>query len=425
MRRVRVSLFSLISAIALLGFEPVAIAAASLTVDTFEDAFDGSCADGDCSLRDAVSSVDPGGTVRLPPGFFALNRTGAGPDAGDIDLDRHVTIVGIGESGTFLDASGLGDRVFDVTADVTIRHVTLLNGGPVGTGGLIRVREGNLALEHVTTFQGIARDGGAIAVGEGASASIDRSWLFASLASDRGGGLFVRGEATLLRSTISDDRAEGGGGGIYVAPVGSVSLSNSTLSNNVAVRGGGIRALGDVGLISSTVAANEADVGGGILASETSVSSVTNSVFARNRASGHGPLCGRRLSSNGNNVADVRGCGFTGPGDIAGVDPELGVLRQNGGPRRRTHFARPAPPSDGAGSACRSTSAALLEPTATAARTSSSSASTDRSRSSGRPATTISRAGSSATSSSASAATTSSRAHSTLIEPVAARATTA
>ena len=107
MRRVRVSLFCLVSAIALLGFEPVALAAASLTVDTFEDTFDGSCADGDCSLRDAVSSVDPGGTVRLPPGFYALDRAGAGPDAGDIDLDRPVTIVGIGETGTFLDASGL------------------------------------------------------------------------------------------------------------------------------------------------------------------------------------------------------------------------------------------------------------------------------------------------------------------------------
>ncbi|MET1012708.1 MAG: choice-of-anchor Q domain-containing protein [Actinomycetota bacterium] len=351
MRRVRVSLFSLISAIALLGFEPVALAAASPTVDTFEDTFDGSCADGDCSLRDAVSSVDPGGTVRLPAGFFALNRTGAGPDAGDIDLDRPVTIVGIGEGGTFLDASGLGDRVFDVTADATIRHVTLLNGGPVGTGGLIRIREGNLALERVTTFQGIAGDGGSIAVGEGASASIDRSWIFASLASDRGGGLFVRGDATLLRSTISDDRAEGGGGGIYVAPVGSVSFSNSTLSNNIAVRGGGIRALGDIGLISATVAANEADVGGGILASETSVSSVTNSVFARNRASDYGPLCGRRLSSDGHNVADVRGCGFTGPGDIAGVNPELGVLRQNGGPTP-THALHEASPAIGRGGVC-------------------------------------------------------------------------
>ena len=135
MRRVRASVIGLVSALALLGFEPVALAAASLTVDTFEDTFDGSCTDGDCSLRDAVSSVDAGGTVRLPPGFYALDLAGAGGRRGDIDLDRPVTIVGIGETGTFLDASGLGDRVFDVTADATLRHLTLLGGSPSGRAG--------------------------------------------------------------------------------------------------------------------------------------------------------------------------------------------------------------------------------------------------------------------------------------------------
>jgi hypothetical protein len=200
-------------------------------------------------------------------------------------------------------------------------------------------------------FGGIARDGGAIAVAETASASIDRSWIFENVANDRGGGLFVRGSATLRRSTISDDRSGGGGGGIFVGPVGSVSLSNSTLSNNVAARGGAVRAIGDIELISSTVAANRADVGGGILLSETSVTSVTNSVFARNRATDHGPLCVRRLTSDGHNVADLGGCGFTGPGDVAGVDPGLGALRQHGGPTP-THALRDDSPAIGRGGVC-------------------------------------------------------------------------
>ena len=74
-------------------------------------------------------SVDAGGTVRLPPGFYGLDLAGGGGDAGDIDLSRPVTIVGVGETGSFLDASGLGDRVFDATADVTLRHLSLLGGG--------------------------------------------------------------------------------------------------------------------------------------------------------------------------------------------------------------------------------------------------------------------------------------------------------
>lgn len=351
MRRVVLSTIFLGSLVALSAPAPVALAAASLTVDTFEDTFDGSCADGDCSLRDAVAAVDDGGTVRLPPGFFALNHAGAGPDVGDIDLVRPVTIVGIGETGTFLDASGLSDRVFDVTADATLNHLTLLNGASAGTGGLVRARDGNVELRRITMFEGNARDGGAIAVAETASVSIDRSWIFGSVANDRGGGLFVRGSATLSRSTISEHRAEGGGGGIFVGPLGSVSLSNSTLSNNVAARGGGIRAIGDVELISSTVTSNRADVGGAILLSETSVSSVASSVFARNGATDRGPLCQRRLHSDGHNVTDVGGCGFTGPGDLAGVDPGLAALRQNGGPTP-THALRDDSPAIGRGGVC-------------------------------------------------------------------------
>ena len=183
MRRVFLSAICLGLLLMMLGAAP-ALAAASLTVDTFEDTFDGSCADGDCSIRDAVSAVDAGGTVRLPAGFFGLDRTGAGPDAGDIDLSRPVTIVGIGETGSFLDASGLDDRVFDVAANVTLRHLTLLSGGPVGTGGLVRARATSLVLSRITLFAGAARDGGALAVGEDATASIDRSWIFGNEATE-------------------------------------------------------------------------------------------------------------------------------------------------------------------------------------------------------------------------------------------------
>ena len=354
MRPLRLSILYLGWIAATIAHAPIALAAATVTVDTFEDTFDGSCADGDCSLRDAVTSVDDGGTVRVPPGFYALDRPGDGPDVGDIDLERPVTIVGTGESGTFLDASGLGDRVFDVTADVTLRHLTLLSGGPVGTGGLIRASVGALRLVLVTAFEGTARDGGALAVGEAATASVDRSWIFANLADERGGGVLVRGEVTIRRSTISENRSGWGGGAIYVTPSGSVSLSDVTASSNVAVQGGGIRALGEVGVFSSTIAANRADVGGGVHLSSTAVSAVTNSVFARNHASEQGPLCVRRLSSNGHNVADVRGCGFSGPGDVAGVDPGLRILRQNGGPTP-THALLDGSPAVGRGHGCNPT----------------------------------------------------------------------
>jgi CSLREA domain-containing protein len=86
-------------------------AAATVTVGTFEDSFDGSCADADCSLRDAIADVDAGGTVRVPAGFYSLSLSGTGGvGEGDLDVTRRMTLIGVGETGAFLDASGLGDR---------------------------------------------------------------------------------------------------------------------------------------------------------------------------------------------------------------------------------------------------------------------------------------------------------------------------
>ncbi|MGH2678899.1 MAG: choice-of-anchor Q domain-containing protein [Actinomycetota bacterium] len=346
MRRLIVWLFTLAAATVT---TPPALAAPSLTVNTYEDTFDGSCGDGDCSVRDAIAAVDPGGTVGLPPGFYALSLTGTGPESGDIDLARPVTIVGIGETGSFLDASALGDRVFDVSADVTLRHLTLLGGNHVARGGIIRATAGSLAVRVATLFGGRADDGGAVAVGGNATASIDRSWISAGRAGFRGGALFVRGATVVSRSTISENRAVGGGGA-FVAPSASLSIDDSTVSRNVAERGGGIHALGDVALFSSTIARNRADVGGAVLASTASESTAGNVVFAGNDAA-RGPLCVRRLSSLGANVADVGGCGLIGPGDRAGVDPRVGILRQNGGPTP-THALKTDSPAVGRASGC-------------------------------------------------------------------------
>lgn len=354
MRRALVPLVCLGWLIALSVAAPTALAAPTLTVDTFEDTFDGSCADGDCSLRDAAVAVDSGGTVRLPPGFYPLSLAGpGGPEAGDVDLSRPVTIVGIGETGSFLDASALGERVFDVAAAVSLRHLTLLGGSQVGTGGIVRATDGSLNFSRTTIFGGRARDGGAVAVGNGATVSIDRSWISASRATGRGGALFVRGTTLVSRSTISGNHAAGGGAA-FVAPFASLSIDDSTISRNVAVRGGGVRAMGDVDFFSSTIAENRAESGGAALLATSSGSSASNSVFGRNTASLRGPLCVGLLASQGHNVADGRGCGLTASSDISGAGAGLGRLRQNGGPTP-THAIRADSPALGLGAGCNRT----------------------------------------------------------------------
>ncbi|HEX6843834.1 MAG TPA: CSLREA domain-containing protein, partial [Actinomycetota bacterium] len=89
-----------------------------LVVDTFEDSYDGTCADGDCSLRDAVASAPAhGARIVLPSGYYALTTPEAGAGAGDGSVEfaqvgGALTIVGEGESGTFVDGGALGSSMF-------------------------------------------------------------------------------------------------------------------------------------------------------------------------------------------------------------------------------------------------------------------------------------------------------------------------
>jgi CSLREA domain-containing protein len=352
MRRALLLLLGLATAVVGLRAPPAARAAAVVTVDTFQDTFDGSCADADCSLRDAIAAVDTGGTVRVRPGYYPLTLAGAGGvEAGDLDVERAMTVVGIGESGAFLDASGLGDRAVDVAADVGLRHLTLLGGSPVGAGGVIRVRQGELVLSLATVGSGRAQRGGGIAVLGDAAAQIFRSWGFDNHATEKGGFVFTNASARLERSTLSANEAKAGGGA-SIGLAGSLLVLDSTLSNNVAMRGGGaIHSRGEVALYGATVARNRARVGGAIMATPDATIGAVSSVLSGNSASERGPTCSRRLSSDGHNVADTGGCGLLASADLVGVDPLLGPLVQNGG-STPTHALRPGSPAVGRGAGC-------------------------------------------------------------------------
>src|SRR5688572_13512219 len=90
--------------------------AAVFDVTTTVDEADGSCADGDCSLRDAIlaanSSSDADNTINLPQGTYSLTLADAGEeDAGLIgDLDVFTNSLTINGNGSVIDASPLGNH---------------------------------------------------------------------------------------------------------------------------------------------------------------------------------------------------------------------------------------------------------------------------------------------------------------------------
>jgi hypothetical protein len=156
------------------------------------------------------------------------------------------------------------------------------------------------------------------------------------------------GYATVVRSTISEGQS-GAGGGAWVGETGSLQISDSTISAaSVQGGGGGLHVRGFAVLRSATVARNRAAVGGAVLATATAEVVTAGSVFEGNEATDRAPTCSRRLTTGGHNVADGFGCGLDGPGDLAGIDPMLGPLRQNGGPTP-THALRIESPAVGNG----------------------------------------------------------------------------
>jgi hypothetical protein len=158
--------------------------------------------------------------------------------------------------------------------------------------------------------------------------------------SGSGGGIYNLGSLTMVESTVSGNVAKGGdpggtakGGGIF----GGGDLVNSTVAGNSVLgttpSGGGVEATGKLDVTNSTVAQNRAAGGsGGGINVVTHSATFTNAILAANTAA-TGPDClGTAVSGGHNLVMNAEDCeGFTGPGDLQGVDPLLGPLQDNGG----------------------------------------------------------------------------------------------
>lgn len=309
-------------------------APASLTVDTTTDAFDGSCADGDCSLRDAVASVADGGIVLVPSGVYPLTLTGPGAiEQGDLDLTRPVTIARHGEGGAFLDATSLGDRVFQIASDapVTIEGLTLLGGATPLHGGGIWVASGSARIVGVSIVGGSAGDGGGgVSVAASGRATIEDSLVLDNRSRGTGGGIEVVGSAHLSGSAVVDNRARMGGG--VDAGKGTLVLENVTVAaNRSRTAGGGIRAATAATLTHATVASNVAATGGGI-AAPAGVVTFARTIVAGNRADVASGCTSAGVSRGGNVEGGGATCGFVRVADVVRVDPLLGTLRSNGGP---------------------------------------------------------------------------------------------
>lgn len=187
-----------------------------------------------CSLRAAIMEANASvvnaenkpHTIILPAGVYELSipnvlATGDlglgdvlarpiidGPETGSLDIEVPMNIYGAGARETVIDANQI-DRVFEIHqgADSSLSDLTITGGHGNSMGG------GVYSQAHI---------------------SLSRVWVTDNWASG-GGGIFVNplGSLELNDSTVSHNVAKGQAGGIRIDTRGSIT--NTTISHNVAL----------------------------------------------------------------------------------------------------------------------------------------------------------------------------------------------
>src|SRR5439155_2666883 len=184
------------------------------------------------------------------------------------------------------------------------------------------------------------RDGGGILTG--GRVTLTDCVLSSNAAAMFGGAIFNSGTLTLVRSLVSNNAAEYRAGAIYSETGSTLTLDHANLFGNSSSVGGAIdNHDGTLSITASTLSGNVATgvhggAGGNIINLYT-ITTVRNSIVV---AGASGPNCytyfNNEIVSAGNNVSDDRSCAafFTQAGDLNGVPAGLSPngLQDNGGP---------------------------------------------------------------------------------------------
>jgi hypothetical protein len=266
------------------------------------------------SLRAEIAAAHLGDTIVFAPSLDGQSIT---LTSGELDITKSLTINGPG-AGQLAVSGGNASRVFELdgaSTNVTLSGLTITDGNGLGGalqnyGGGILNNGSTLTLSGCTVTQNSVGggQGGAIYNSAGGTLTVSGSVLSGNNAWE-GGGVFnsTGATATIVNSTLSGNIASGGdydegeGGGVYNF-LGTVNLSDSTLSGNSAGLDGGavytygyvenekhknVIVVGSMTISGCTVTGNSAGVDGAGFYNASAIGSyqtltVNDSVFSNN-----------------------------------------------------------------------------------------------------------------------------------------------
>ncbi|MBX7105802.1 MAG: hypothetical protein K1X57_17090, partial [Gemmataceae bacterium] len=321
------------------------------------------------SLREAVAESNRvvGADTITFGGAFSTPQTIV-LNSGEMVMSDAATVIGPG-SGLLTISGNNASRIFNITAvpsgkSVVLRGMNLTAGynvaGPSssGLGGAVCADDEYLVVENCTLSKSFATHGGAIFVGPSGKLSLTQSTLSNNIAVGIGGAIwFVNGgNSEVIASSLVGNSA-GVGGAIYLSGQGStLTVLNSTVSGNSATNGGGLALdtfIGALTIRNTTVTANTASNRGGGLDSLNGTPNIhLESTIVSGNSAGTGPDISSTstITVNRSAIGSAAGFTFTGTNNLPfGANLKLGPLAPNGGPTL-THLPAGDSPVVNAGS---------------------------------------------------------------------------
>ena len=317
----------------------------------------------DIDWSDSVLRHTGGGLLRLR-GISLVHGTRRAPSAlggcvysnGAVDVyDTSISHCGALASGpgtTF----GMGGGIY-AEGDVTVRYSVIFANSGRGSftagGGVFS--GGKVTLLRARIIQGVASRGGGVYATNGLSA--DTVTFFGNFALTDGAAINARGPVSIANSTISNNTAVRSAGGLWIEGAGPALIVNSTISNNRADRWSAGFITPDVDIANSTIAFNRVAAGvdepecadegalgiAGQLHLESSIASNSTCIVVFDETPQHDiAIVGTDPVIGNDNL--VTSANQPMPADTITVDPVLGALADNGG-RTQTHALPAASPA--------------------------------------------------------------------------------
>ncbi|HEY3832803.1 MAG TPA: choice-of-anchor Q domain-containing protein [Acidimicrobiia bacterium] len=311
-----------------------------------------------------------GGATLVGGGATITNSTFSGNDIyGDgagLRATGHVTVTG----STFSNNSGKGGGEAISAASAAITNSTFSGnlsyaaegGGAVGVTGSAQVTSstftnnsagigdggalgGSTVAVVNSTFSGNSTDSGHGGAITGNDVSVTRSTFHGNSSAADGGAIHVGHSLQAVTSTFDSNSTTGAGssdsngGAISGASGASLAVVNSTITNNStaeSAQGSAIYVDGLLRLQFDTIDANPTAPDGNAPVSQIfGTAAATLNPVRGTVVSGGAPGrdCTIATTSGGSNYDDDGTCGFNGTGDFShAASPQLGMLRNNGGP---------------------------------------------------------------------------------------------